>query len=362
MINFELSDEQKIVKSTISDFSAKVLRPETRRFDTVSTIDDGVLEALWSMGIVQSLAATGDEDGHSQVTNSIVLEELAVGDATPAATLGATLGFVQAIVTHGSNQQRTKLLPDFAGSGSFRSAAIALLEPGFDFDITRLSTSAVRDGERFVLNGIKSMVALAARCSHFLVIASLEGAVDAFIVPASLPGISVSRPAATLGLRALQCSNVTFDHVTVPANLRLGEGNGADVQQLIDSARVGLSAIMAGLSRGVLEYVVPYTKERVVFGTPLAQKQTIAFNIANMHIDVEAMRWLNWQAAWALEGKASATKAAQLAYSYASRQTMAIADNGVQALGGHGYVREHPMELWYRNARSLSVLEGIVGV
>ena len=99
-----------------------------------------------------------------------------------------------------------------------------------------------------------------------------------------------------------------------------------------------------------------------MLGQHIGQKQTIAFNIADMHIDVEAMRWLNWRAAWELEVRRPATKTAQLAYTYASQQAMRIADDGLQAFGGHGFVKAHPLELWYRNARSLSVLEGVAGV
>jgi alkylation response protein AidB-like acyl-CoA dehydrogenase len=112
-----------------------------------------------------------------------------------------------------------------------------------------------------------------------------------------------------------------------------------------------------------MEYAIPYVRDRHVHGSALAQKQKVAFDIVDMHIDVEAMRWMNWKAAWQLEsGEAGVSRAAQLAYTYASQQTVTIADNGVQTFGGHGFVREHPIELWYRNARSLSVLEGVAGV
>jgi alkylation response protein AidB-like acyl-CoA dehydrogenase len=172
----------------------------------------------------------------------------------------------------------------------------------------------------------------------------------------------VAAPKGTVGLRALELAEVSFDDVAVPAAMRLGEGGTAPVQPIVDGARIGLAAVMTGLSRGVLEYVIPYTKERIVHGTALAKKQSIAFNIADMHMDVEAMRWMTWKAAWALETKRPATQAAQLAYTYASQQTVIIADNGLQALGGHGFTKGHPVELWYRNARALSVLEGAAGV
>lgn len=360
MISFELSDEEKIVRSTIADFASSVLRPRARQFDSTGQIDADVLNRLWELGIVQ--AAAERDDDRSEIVNAIVLEELAVGDATVAAALGATLGFVQAIKKFGSEQQREETISAFADSSVFRPAAVALIEPGFDFRGEHFSARAAATGDAFILTGRKSMVPFAEGCSDLLVIAECEGSVGAFVVPMSADGVVVSSAPPTLGLRGLALGNVTLSNVAVPTASRIGGGNRGDVQKIIDAARVGLSALLTGLSRGVLDYVVPYTKDRVAFGSPLAQKQTMAFTIADMHIEVEAMRWLTWQGAWSLARDASPTKHAQLAYTFACRQAMLIADKGVQALGGHGYVREHPMELWYRNARALSVLEGAVGI
>jgi len=359
MISYELSEEQKIVRSTMNEFAKSVLRPETRRLDDASKIDAGVLGQLWATGIIQSQA--GEDAERSPVTNAIILEELGAADASLAVAVAATLGYVGAIADQGSAKQRAELLKGFDGD-SFQACAVAMMEPSFGFDVSKFATQATKSGADYVLRGKKTMVPLASSCSHFLVVAESDGAADAFIVAKDAPGVTVGAYKGTLGLRAVELCEVSFDNVKVPAAMRLGEGNGADIQKIIDSARVGLAAIMAGLSRGVMEYVIPYTKERMVHGSALAQKQTIAFNIADMHMDVEAMRWMNWKAAWALEAKQPATKQAQLAYTYASQQTMTIADNGLQAFGGHGFVRNHPIEMWYRNARSLSVLEGAVGV
>jgi alkylation response protein AidB-like acyl-CoA dehydrogenase len=365
MISFELSEEQQIVRSTMAEFGRSALAPQARRLDTDSRIDDGVLAELWATGIIQAQAQGGaagdDAASRSPVTNAIILEELGAADATLALAMASTMGFVQAISDQGSARQREALLPRFAGE-TFQVAAVAAMEPRFGVDVTRPATTARRAGDDYVVRGAKAMVPLASRCEHFLVVADADGATDAFIVPRTAAGVTVGPPKGALGLRALEMAEVTLDDVAVPAVMRLGEGNGADIQRIVDSARVGISAILAGLSRGVMEYVIPYTKERVVHGVPLAQKQSVAFNIADMHIDVEAMRWLNWRAAWELETGAPATKTAQLAYTYAGAQAMRIADDGLQAFGGHGFVKAHPLELWYRNARSLSVLEGAAGV
>jgi alkylation response protein AidB-like acyl-CoA dehydrogenase len=360
MISYELTTEQKIIQSTLAEFAKAELRPQTRRLDDESRIDAGLLDQLWSTEIIQGLA-TADKEERSAVTNAIVLEELSAADATLGMAVASTLGFVAAIADHGTAQQREELLKAFTAD-AFQAAAVAIMEPSFGFDVSKLATKATRVADGYILRGKKAMVPLAGRCSYFLVIAEIDGVAEALIVPKDARGVSVAAPKGTVGLRALELAEVSFDDVAVPKSMRLGEGDTAPVQQIVDGARIALAAVMTGLSRGVLEYVIPYTKDRIVHGTALAKKQSIAFNIADMHMDVEAMRWMTWKAAWTLETKRPATQAAQLAYTYASQQTVIIADNGLQALGGHGFTKGHPVELWYRNARAISVLEGAAGV
>ena len=132
--------------------------------------------------------------------------------------------------------------------------------------------------------------------------------------------------------------------------------------RLVAASRTALGAVLVGLSRAVLEYAVPYAKERVAFDQAIAQKQGIAFKLAEMHIETEASRWLTWKAASQLERGLDATRAAHFVRSYVPDQAMWIADQGVQVLGGHGYIRDNPVEMWYRNARTLGVLEGTVSV
>ncbi|HXK21073.1 MAG TPA: acyl-CoA dehydrogenase family protein, partial [Myxococcota bacterium] len=172
----------------------------------------------------------------------------------------------------------------------------------------------------------------------------------------------LSGPEKSLGLRALPTCGLELDGVEVGIEDRLGGAGGADVQRLLDSARTAIAAALVGLSRGVLDYAVPYAKEREAFGQAIAQKQAIAFRLADMHIETESMRWLCWKAASQLERGLPATRAAHHAHAYAAAQAMWIADEGVQVLGGHGFIREHPVEMWYRNARTLSVLEGTLGL
>jgi alkylation response protein AidB-like acyl-CoA dehydrogenase len=362
LISFALTEEQRVAQATVREFAQAALRPNSRKADDADRLDPGTLQAIWSMEIVQAQAmGTGPDDGRSPVLNSLILEELGAADATAALAAAAPMAFVQAIADQGSADQRRSLLPLFTAD-RFAAAAVAVMEPRFQFDVAALQTSAARNGGSYTLSGRKSMIPFAADCSHFLVVAQADGGQDAFIVPRDAAGVRVGPPPGTVGLRALALSDVEFDGVEVPAAMRLGAHNGCDVQRLIDSARTGIAAILTGMSRGILDYCVPYLKERVVHGAPLARKQVIAFRLADMHIEIEAMRWMSWRAASELEQHRPATRSAQLAYVYAADRAMSIADEAVQAFGGQGFVRAHPIEMWYRNARALSVLEGIAGI
>ena len=346
----------------VRELAAAKLRPAARDADERCALPESVLNDLWNTGIIQSEAdALSDANSRSPILNAILLEELAAGDAAFAMAAGASIGFVSAVASHGSEAQRRALLPLFTDA-RYRPVSVAVVEPDFSFDVAALGTVANRTPRGFRLNGIKGPVPLAARSSHFLVIAQCEGSTGAFIVERNCAGVSVGENRPGLGLRALETAAVSFKDVELLSGARLGESDSCDVQRIIDSSRIALAAIMTGVSRAVMEFVIPYLKDRVVHGAPLAQKQVIAFRLADMRIETDAMRWMTWKAASMLEKGADATRQAQLAYTYAGEQAMWIADEGVQMLGGHGYLRDNPVEKWYRDIRSLSVLEGAAGI
>jgi alkylation response protein AidB-like acyl-CoA dehydrogenase len=217
-------------------------------------------------------------------------------------------------------------------------------------------------GKGFVLSGAKSFVVMGDRASHFLVFARNDERVDAFIVPRDADGLSISEPELNMGLRGLTTVSIELERVEVGPEQRLGGDAGCDVVRIIDNSRTALGTVLLGLSRAVLDYCVPYSKDRVAFDEPISKKQSIAFRLAEMHIECEAMRNLVWQAASHLERGHDATRSARFVRTYVNEKAMWIADNGIQVLGGHGYIREHPVEMWFRNARTLSVLEGTVAL
>jgi alkylation response protein AidB-like acyl-CoA dehydrogenase len=165
-----------------------------------------------------------------------------------------------------------------------------------------------------------------------------------------------------MGVRALPLAELALDGVTLPADARLGGPDGPDLRSLVARGRVGLAALGIGVARAAFELARDYAKERHAFGAPIATKQAIAFKLADMAIEIDAMRLLAWEAAWKLDSGQPATREAALVKHYASQSALGIADNALQVLGGHGYIREHPVELWLRNARGFATFDGLAVV
>jgi alkylation response protein AidB-like acyl-CoA dehydrogenase len=364
VISFELSEEQQIARDSLHEFAQTALRPIARECDEASALPQSFLDEAWQLGLVSTQlpeAFGGGGEPRSPITNALVLEELAWGDTGLALAAVAPAAFAFAVADSGTEAQQRALLPLFCGP-RFHAAALAVIEPGPAADAALPRTLAEPKGSGFVLSGSKRFVPLADRASHFLVIARNNGGIDAFVVPRDASGLRIGEPDPKLGLRALPTASLELERVELPAEARLGGTRGCDVRRILDSARSAIAVALVGLARGVLDYAIPYAKERHAFGTAIARKQSIAFRLADMHIETESMRWLCWKAASRLERGLSATRAAHHAHAYAAEQAMWIADEGIQVLGGHGFIREHPVEMWYRNARTLSVLEGTLGL
>ena len=355
MISFALTEDQTIARLAAAGFAESHARPAARPADEGSAFPAALLERAWALGLVQA-AAGEDAAEQPSMLNAIVIEEIARGDATLAAALAAPLGFVKAIAESGSPAQKRRHLPAFAGEAA-RFAAIAHVDAGWLHGLKR-ETRAHRSGSGWRLDGVKACVPLAAKCEKFLVTAETDAGKRAFIVPASAPGLRIAQGQGSLGLKALQMADMTLEDVSVADEDLLP----SDLRRLLDLSRVAISAMLSGLASCVYEYALPYTKSRVVHGEAIARKQAVAFKLADMHIATQAIRWMTLRAACELDAGATATRSASLARRYAAEHGLKIADEGVQLFGGHGFMRDMPLEMWYRNARSLSVLDGLVGV
>jgi len=367
VISFGPSEEQEVARDAMREFAASAVRPLARASDEAGAAPAELLEQAWQLGLTSTQIPEdfgGGGEARSPITNALVLEELAHGDAGLALAALAPSLFAMPVVEFGTEAQRRELLPLFCGE-RYHAASLALVEPDPCFDPIGLRTVAERKGDGWVLSGAKCFVPMADRASHFLVLARAgEGAgldaVQAFVVPRDAAGLVIAEPEKKLGLKALPTGSLALERVELPGAAKLGGDAGCDARRLLDLSRTALGAVLVGVSRAVLEYAIPYAKEREAFDEAIAKKQAIAFTLADMRIEVDAMRWLVWKAASRLEQGADATREAHFARSYCARQAMKIADDGVQVLGGHGFIREHPVELWYRNVRTLGVLEGAV--
>jgi alkylation response protein AidB-like acyl-CoA dehydrogenase len=227
-----------------------------------------------------------------------------------------------------------------------------------------MTTVARRDGNGFVLDGAKCMVALAAASDTLLVWAASANydRVDGFLLARDTPGLSVGEREKNMGLKALETFTLELKGCRVGAEARLGGEGGADFRRAMSQSRVAMAAMGVGVAHAAFDYARDYAKERKAFGVPIATKQAVAFMLADMAIEIDAARLLVWEAAWHLDRGEDAHRESYLARNYVAASALKVADNAVQVLGGHGYIREHPVEMWLRNARGFSALEGLATV
>jgi acyl-CoA dehydrogenase len=369
MIDFELTEEQQMIRDTVGAFARDEMRPAARPADESTSAPAELIDKLWQLGVVQSAIPEkfgGAGDGRSAVTGAVIAEELGYGDIALAVHALAPRLFAFPILEMGTDHQRERYLKQFAGE-KFVAATAALMEPKFDFDPTQQTTNVKREGSGLVLNGRKCFVPLAAESEQILVYAQSDPAggfkgVDGFIVPRNAAGLTIGEREKSMGFNALSTYELEFKNCKVAPESRLGGEGGINFSRLMSQARVALSALAVGMARGAFEYARDYAKERKAFGVPIATKQAIAFILADMAIEIDAARLLVWEAAWELDRGGDALEASYLAKNYIAQSVLRVADNAVQCLGGHGYIREHPVEMWLRNARGLATLDGIATV
>jgi acyl-CoA dehydrogenase len=360
MYSFEPSDDQKTMMEAVRRFASRELRPAMRPADEQGALPAALTRAGWELGLLPGSLPEefGGFGERSAVTGALAAEELGWGDLAGALALLAPNLVAIPVLLRGTEGQRRQLLPAFAGE-TWRPASAALMEPRFDFDAAALQTGAVRRGGEYVLSGRKCNVPFAAEAEWMLVYAALEGRTQAFLVRQGTRGLIVGERERNMGLHALPLYEVELRDCAVPLDQRLGGEEGADLSALFDAARVAWAALAVGLGRAAYEYALEYAKTRKAFGEAVAQRQSIAFMLAEMATEVEAARLLVWEAAWLLDEGKDAARAAYLARNLADDMALMVADRAVQILGGHGYIRDYPVELWLRNARGFAVLDGL---
>jgi alkylation response protein AidB-like acyl-CoA dehydrogenase len=360
MYSFEPNEEQKMLMDVAKRFAEKDLRPAAHDAEEEGGFSEKLINKGWELGVIQ--ASVPEEFGgfgeRSVLTSILALEEIAWADMAGAVAIMNPALFVTPILIAGSEEQKAKYLPPVI-EAEWKPFTSAMVEYNFDYDPYDLKTTAEKDGDGYILNGEKRFVPFADRAEAMIVYANLEGKTQAFIVAGNSDGLTVGDKEKMMGLNALSTFKVTLENVKLPADSLLP----GDVKPLIANAQISLAAMAVGMSKASFEYSREYAKVRDVLGSVIAKKQSIAFFLAEMATEIEAIRLLTWEAAWLLDKEdEEAYHVAYLALLGAIDMCMMVTDRGVQILGGHGYIREHPVELWFRNARAVSALTGLAMV
>ncbi len=362
LFDLEPTDEQKMIVAATADFAAEQLRPAAAVANDDCAAPEPLLKrsitelGVTLVGVPESLGGMSAE--RSTTTGVLVAEALAHGDMGLAVACLAPAAVSNALVLWGDDAQQAAYLPVFVGD-DVPAAALSVLEPHPLFDPFALRTTARRSCGGFVLTGVKSLVPRADTAELFVVAADLEGKPALFLVESGAAGITIEAEPA-MGLRAASMARLILQDVALPAGALLGDGRPDAYADCIRLARLGWSALALGTAKAVLDYVIPYVNERHAFGEPLSNRQAVAFMVANIGIELEGARLVTLRAASRAEqGKPFAREVA-LSRRLTAEYGMQIGSNGVQLLGGHGYVKEHPVERWYRDLRAIGVMEGVV--
>lgn len=362
MYSFEPDEEQKMLLEAVGRYAENDLRPAGHDAEEEGVLPEKIVNKGWELGVLQaSIPETyGGFGERSAVTGVLAAEEMAFGDLAGTLAVNAPSLFVMPILLVGTEEQKQEYIPPVIEMDWLPYTA-ALIEYALDFDPLELKTTAKADGDSYVLNGEKALVPFARDAEAMIVYANLEGNTQGFIVPKGVAGLSVGEEAEKLmSLNALPTYRVKLKDVKVPKVNRLGGEDGHDFQPILASMRLALAAMAVGVAKAAFEYSRDYAKEREAFGVKIAQKQAIAFMLAEMATEIEAIRILTWEAAWKLDaGKEDAFTDAYLAATGAADMAMMVTDRAVQILGGYGYIREYPVEMWMRNGRGFATLIGL---
>ncbi|GAA1917958.1 acyl-CoA dehydrogenase family protein [Nocardioides hwasunensis] len=355
------TDDEEMLVQVARELAQEVLRPAASAADAACAAPAEVLVAaqevgLSGLGVPEPLG--GIMEDRSAMAGALVAEALAQGDMGLAVATLAPGAVATAISLWGTEAQQQTYLPAFTGS-AVPAAALAIAEPTVLFDAFAPATTARRDGDGFVLDGVKSAVVRGAEAELFVVAASLDGTPALFLVESGTHGLEVEAD-PSMGVRAAGLSRLHLTGVRLGADALLGDTEATAYAECVRLSRLAWCALTVGTGQAVLDYVKDYVNGREAFGEPISHRQSVAFMVADIAIELQAMRLLTWKAASRATRGEDFTREVGLARQLCTEKGMRIGLDGVQLLGGHGFVKEHPVERWYRDLRAVGVMEGAV--
>ncbi len=364
MIAFELTQEQIALQDMARKFAANEIRPKAVEYDHTGQFPEDILEKAFGLGLMSGFIPEEYGGlGISALDACIIEEELGWGCSGIATSMTCNGLALTPILVAGTDDQKKRFVAPFAEKLQY--ASFCLTEPGAGSDAGGIATTAKKEGDNYVLNGRKCFITNGSYATQYAVFASTDRSkghkgLSAFIVPRSLPGVSVGKKEDKMGQRASDTADVLFEDVKVSAGNLLGkEGEGFKIAMItLDYARPSVAALAVGVARAAFELAMQYSKERVQFGAPIAMNQAIHFLLADMAMDIEAARLLTYKGAWLLDEGKRNTKESSFAKAYAADLAMRVTTDAVQIYGGYGYMRDYPVEKLMRDAKLLQIYEG----
>jgi alkylation response protein AidB-like acyl-CoA dehydrogenase len=364
-MDFGLTPEQTQIQAMVRDFAIAEIAPHVMEWDEAQHFPLDVIKQLGGLGLLGAiLPEKYGGAGLSYIDYIHVIEELAAVESGIALAVAAHNSLAAGhIYLAGNEAQRQRWLPGLASGESI--GCWALTEPGSGSDASGLRTSAVKDGDHWVLNGTKNFITNASHAQVAVVLAVTDRndekrGISAFVIDMNSPGIRAGKKENKLGMRTSDTAELILQECRVPADQLLGEvGRGfSDAMKVLDGGRISIAALALGIARGAYDAARNYANERVAFGQPIAGFQAIQFMLADMATEIEAARLLCYRAATLKDAGQKVTTESAMAKLYASEVAVRATEKGVQIFGGYGFIKEYPAEKYYRDVKLCTIGEG----
>jgi acyl-CoA dehydrogenase len=363
MVDFTLTDEQKNLRELAHDFAEKEIRPVAWEYDKDGAWPKEIIQKAWEVGLMNThIPEEYGGPGIGYFEGCLIEEELSWGCSGIQTSLGCN-GLATAPITLGGSEETKKKYLGMLTEEP-KLASFCLTEPDAGSDVSGMRTSAVKKGDKYVLNGSKCFITNGSYADYYTVYAKTDKeaghrGISAFVVERDW-GVVVDKKEDKLGQRASNTATISFNDVEVPAENMLGEENkGFKLAMMtLDRTRPGVAAMATGIARAAFEFATEYSKERVQFGVPIAMHQGIQFIIADMATEIEASRLLTWKSAVMLDNGERNTLVSSHAKRFAADTAMKTATEAVQVYGGYGFIKEYPVEKLFRDAKIMQLYEG----